>query len=84
VEEIALTPLAGLVEKGLRVAWRVRLRRRAVGASQSDVVLGDGILKLHLSDYRPRVLERFQARLDALRAQIDETRPAPWPDPVRT
>lgn len=83
-EEIALTPLAGFVEKGLRVAWRVRLRRRAVGASQSDVVLGDGILKLHLSDYRPRVLERFEARLDALRAQIDQARPAPRPDPVRT
>jgi glycosyltransferase involved in cell wall biosynthesis len=82
--EIALGAAAGVVERGLRWAWRVRLRRRTVGALHADVALGDGILKLHLSDYRPRVLERFAARLAALRAQLDEHRPAPRFDPVST
>ena len=67
-------PIAGVVERGLRWAWRVRLGRRTVSAVHSDVVLGDGILKLHLSDYRPRTLERFAVRLAALRAEMDEGR----------
>jgi glycosyltransferase involved in cell wall biosynthesis len=84
VGEIALWPASGVLERGLRWAWRARLRRRAVAAPRSDVVLGDGILKLHLSDYRPRVLERFATRLATLRIQIDEGQPAPHFDPVRT
>jgi glycosyltransferase involved in cell wall biosynthesis len=82
--ETALMPAAGVLERGLRWAWRVRLRRRAVHALRSDVVLSDGILKLHLSDYRGRVLERFAVRLAALRAQLDDARPLPRLDPVRT
>jgi hypothetical protein len=34
------------------------------------VVLADGILKLHLSDYRRLVLERFAARLQGVRTQL--------------
>jgi glycosyltransferase involved in cell wall biosynthesis len=60
-----------ILEKVLRVAWRAHLRRRGAAALHADMVLANGILKLHLSDYRPRVLERFAARLDALRAQLD-------------
>jgi len=32
-------------------------------------VLADGLMKLHLSDYRARVLARFAGRLEALRAE---------------
>jgi hypothetical protein len=44
------------------------------------VVLADGILKLHLSDYRRRVLQGFAARLEALRTRFEsapEAAPAP-------
>ncbi len=33
-------------------------------------MLSDGILKLHLSDYRRRVLERFDVRLTSLRGEV--------------
>ena len=67
--EIALAPVAPLLESALRSVWRVRLRRRACAAARPDVVLADGILKLHLSDYRRRVMDRFAARLESLRAR---------------
>jgi glycosyltransferase involved in cell wall biosynthesis len=74
--EAVLSPLAPVLEASLRWAWRVRLRRRATAFADSDVVLGDGILKLHLSDYRRRVLERFSGRIQLLRTQLDsEPRP---------
>jgi glycosyltransferase involved in cell wall biosynthesis len=60
----------GQVERGLRAAWRFYLARRAARARHPDVVLANGILKLHLSDYRRRVLERFAERMDAWRAAI--------------
>jgi hypothetical protein len=62
---------AAVVENLLRASWRIHLRRRCAAARHADMVLGKGILKLHLSDYRPRVLERFADRLDALRVQLD-------------
>jgi hypothetical protein len=65
--ETLLSPLAGPVERMARAAWRYHLGRRAAKAHHPDVVFADGILKLHLSDYRRRVLERFATRLDALR-----------------
>jgi glycosyltransferase involved in cell wall biosynthesis len=68
--ELVLGPVAPLLESSLRWAWRIRLRRRAAAAVRSDVVLGNGILKLHLSDYRRSVLERFAARLASLRVQL--------------
>ncbi len=81
--ELALLPLADFVERVLRFGWRLRLRRRAASAVRGDVVLADGILKLHLSDYRRRVLERFARRLQALRAQLESpTRSPTPPDPV--
>jgi glycosyltransferase involved in cell wall biosynthesis len=68
--ELALWPAAPALEASLRWAWRFRLRRRAAAAPRADVVLADGILKLHLSDYRRTVLERLAARLEAVRAQL--------------
>jgi glycosyltransferase involved in cell wall biosynthesis len=69
--EITLWPVAPAMERLARGAWRFRLRRRAAAAPRSDVVLANGILKLHLSDYRRSVLERFAGRLQSLRAQLD-------------
>ncbi len=77
IVERALGPAAPLLEGCLRWAWRFRLRRRAATAAHADVVLSDGILKLHLSDYRARVLQRFGAQLDVLRAErVAEARPS--------
>jgi glycosyltransferase involved in cell wall biosynthesis len=69
--ELALRPAGPVTESLLRWAWRTRLRRRAATALHGDVVLGDGILKLHLSDYRKSVLDRFAARLEPLRDRFD-------------
>jgi hypothetical protein len=66
---MALGPIAPLLETILRWGWRFHLRRRAAAAISGDVILGDGILKLHLSDHRQRVMDRFAARLDDLRAR---------------
>jgi glycosyltransferase involved in cell wall biosynthesis len=55
------------VERLLGAAWRFHLGQRAARAPQADVVVSGGILKLHLSDHRRRVLARFEARLDRLR-----------------
>jgi len=84
--EALLSPLEPAIERLARWAWRARLRRRAATAPSSDVVLGDGILKLHLSDYRRRVLDRFAARLTSLRAQLeaDGSASATALDPVGT
>jgi hypothetical protein len=70
VAEALLSIGRGQVERGLRAAWRFYLARRAARARHPDVVLANGILKLHLSDYRRRVLERFAERMDAWRAAI--------------
>jgi glycosyltransferase involved in cell wall biosynthesis len=75
--EMALSPLAPLLEKALRWGWRFHLRRRAATAIAADVILGDGILKLHLSDHRRRVMDRFAARLEALRSGLEGARPIP-------
>ncbi|HXJ19716.1 MAG TPA: glycosyltransferase family 1 protein [Polyangia bacterium] len=56
------------VEQTLGAAWRYRLGRRAARARSADVVLSGGVLKMHLSDHRRRVLARFQQRLDELAA----------------
>jgi glycosyltransferase involved in cell wall biosynthesis len=66
--EAASRPVGPALEAALRWAWRFRLRRRAATAAHADVVLGDGIMKLHLSDYRARVLAKLASRLDALRS----------------
>ncbi len=65
----------GPVEQLLGTAWRYRLGRRAARARSADVVLSGGVLKMHLSDHRRRVLGRFGARLDELRQR--------WPAVVR-
>jgi glycosyltransferase involved in cell wall biosynthesis len=57
------------LEQLLRVIWRLHLGRRVARAKGSDLVLGGGILKLHLSDHRKRVLDRFEQRLHALRIE---------------
>jgi glycosyltransferase involved in cell wall biosynthesis len=70
--ELALFPVGSVAERVLRAAWRVHLgpRRRTTATISRDVVLGDGVLKLHLSDYRRRVLERFAGRLEKLRQHV--------------
>jgi glycosyltransferase involved in cell wall biosynthesis len=65
--ELLLSPVAPWLESSLRAAWRFRLRRRAAAAPRADVVLADGLMKLHLSDYRARILDRFAGRLSTLR-----------------
>jgi glycosyltransferase involved in cell wall biosynthesis len=69
--EMVIGPAASLVESLARWALRSHLRRRAARAPQGDVVLADGILKLHLSDYRRRVLAHFGEQLEALRSRLD-------------
>jgi len=69
--ELGLTPLSATVERGLRAFWRQHLARRVARATGSDVVLAGGILKLHLSDHRRRVLDRFASRLDLLRPRLE-------------
>jgi hypothetical protein len=69
--ELVLAPAASLVERLCRWGLRTHLRRRAARAPQGDVVLADGILKLHLSDYRRRVLAHFGEQLEALRRRLD-------------
>jgi hypothetical protein len=75
VLEAVSRPVGPALEATLRWAWRFRLRRRAAKAAHADVVLSDGIMKLHLSDYRARVLAKLAARLDALRS-------SQWAEPL--
>jgi glycosyltransferase involved in cell wall biosynthesis len=65
--ERAIGPWGGGLERLLGTAWRFHLRQRTARAPQADVVVSGGILKLHLSDHRRRVLARFEAKLDGLR-----------------
>jgi hypothetical protein len=51
------------LERLLSVGWRYHLGRRAASAPRPDLVLDPGILKLHLSDHRRRVLGTFAERL---------------------
>jgi len=67
-------------ERLLGTAWRFHLGQRAARAPQADVVVSGGILKLHLSDHRRRVLARFEARLDGLRDEWTATRAAAAPE----
>ena len=67
------------LEQLLRVVWRLHLGRRVARATGSDLVLGGGILKLHLSDHRRRVLDRFEQRLQALRDEWEGRSVAPGP-----
>jgi glycosyltransferase involved in cell wall biosynthesis len=75
--EALLSPIGIPLERALRTAWRVYLRRRASKARGPDVVLANGILKLHLSDYRRRVLERLAGRLASVRARLEEAAASP-------
>jgi hypothetical protein len=55
------------VERLLSVGWRFHLGRRAASAPRPDLVLDPGILKLHLSDHRRRVLDKFADRLSTFK-----------------
>ena len=70
------------VEQLLGTAWRFHLGRRAARAPRADVVVSGGILKLHLSDHRRRVLGRFEARLDELRTKWLAQSPRPTADVI--
>jgi glycosyltransferase involved in cell wall biosynthesis len=62
------------VERLLSVGWRFHLGRRAASAPRPDLVLDPGILKLHLSDHRRRVLDKFADRLSGVRERWDAAR----------
>ena len=66
-ERLLRWSLGERIERLLSVGWRFHLGRRAASAPRPDLVLDPGILKLHLSDHRRRVLGKFAERLDALR-----------------
>jgi glycosyltransferase involved in cell wall biosynthesis len=66
-EKVLGWSLGDQVERLLSVGWRFHLGRRAASAARPDLVLDAGILKLHLSDHRRRVLDRFAGRLRTLR-----------------
>jgi hypothetical protein len=59
------------LERLLSVGWRYHLGRRAASAPRPDLVLDPGILKLHLSDHRRRVLDMFAGRLREIRQRWD-------------
>jgi glycosyltransferase involved in cell wall biosynthesis len=67
--ERALGMGGGSIERLLAAGWRFHLGQRVARAPQADVVVSGGILKLHLSDHRRRVLARFEAKLGGLRAK---------------
>jgi hypothetical protein len=68
VAEAALRSSVGdELERLLSIGWRFHLGRRAASAPRPDLVLDPGILKLHLSDHRRRVLKNFATRLNAFR-----------------
>jgi glycosyltransferase involved in cell wall biosynthesis len=80
--ERALDAWGGSIERLLAAGWRFHLGQRAARAPQADVVVSGGILKLHLSDHRRRVLARFEAKLGGLRAEwMTATASAP-PQPL--
>jgi hypothetical protein len=82
--EQAIGLIGGRLERFLSLIWRLHLGRRVSRAKGSDVVLGGGILKLHLSDHRTRVLSRFAERLDALRSRWQAQTASPAaPEAVR-
>jgi glycosyltransferase involved in cell wall biosynthesis len=66
--ERALGAWGSRLERLLAAGWRFHLGQRVARAPQADVVVSGGILKLHLSDHRRRVLARFEAKLGGLRA----------------
>jgi hypothetical protein len=75
--ERAAAALGDRAEHLLSAAWRIHLGRRAAAKGDgADVVLEAGILKLHLSDHRRRVLGRFEARLAGLRREWEAGQPA--------
>ncbi|MFL5308243.1 MAG: glycosyltransferase [Polyangia bacterium] len=80
--ERALDAGGTALEQTLAAAWRYRLGRRAVRARSADIVLGGGVLKMHLSDHRRRVLAGFAQRLDELRARWPAAERAAAPLPA--
>ncbi|MEZ5294280.1 MAG: hypothetical protein R2745_24595 [Vicinamibacterales bacterium] len=73
VAEVVLAPVAPVVERAARVAYRWHLLRRAAGwTSRDGVRLEAECLKLHTSSHRARVLARFDAAVgDAVRQARD-------------
>jgi hypothetical protein len=79
--ELALWPVGSALERLLRASWRFHLapRRRTTATLSPDIVLSDGVLKLHLSDYRRRVLARFADRLLPFRVRLGSDPPSSQP-----
>ena len=72
VERLLAWSAGDEIERLLSAGWRLHLGRRAAHAPRPDLVLDPGILKLHLSDHRRNVMERFKERLGGLRERWRE------------
>ena len=59
-ESVLRSSVGDEIERLLSIGWRFHLGRRAASAPRPDLVLDPGILKLHLSDHRRRVLREFR------------------------
>jgi radical SAM superfamily enzyme YgiQ (UPF0313 family)/glycosyltransferase involved in cell wall biosynthesis/SAM-dependent methyltransferase len=61
--EFLLAPFAFLLERAASRVFRRRLERHTEASARPDVLLSDGILKLHIDDRRGPIVERFRRRL---------------------
>ena len=61
--EIVLSPAWLLWEKIARRLFRPRIDRQAKASATADVLVDDGILKLHIQDRRAPAIARFRERL---------------------
>ncbi|GEM_PF-1982766 len=62
--EIGLWPAGALLERVSRVVFGPRIRAKARRTAGGDVLLRNGLLKLHTTDNRKRVIARFRAGLE--------------------
>lgn len=70
--ELLLLPTGWAVERVSRRALRWHLGRKQRSAAKGDMMLRDGVLKLHQSDNRSSVVQRFRERLDELGVAGDD------------
>ena len=70
--ELLLLPSGWAVERLSRSALRWHLARKQRSAANGDMMLRDGVLKLHQSDNRSSVVQRFRERLHELDVAGDD------------
>jgi hypothetical protein len=64
--ERGLWPAGLLLERASRLVFTARIKAKADRSGNSDVLLRPGLLKLHTTDNRRRVVNRFQESLECL------------------